>query len=69
MLWEGFPPELATWEEEDEDVPCGEVDFIARYEAEMAEAAEGADESDERSHSQTRMQRNKRVFPIDIMVS
>ena len=24
VLWEGFPPEIATWEDED-DIPCGEV--------------------------------------------
>lgn len=26
VLWEGWPEELATWEEED-DIPCGEEDF------------------------------------------
>ena len=31
VLWEGWPEELSTWEEED-DIPCGEVDFIAIYE-------------------------------------
>ena len=35
-LWEGFPPEMATWEDED-DVPCGEVDFVGQYEAGLAE--------------------------------
>ena len=45
VLWEGFPPEIATWEEEDQ-IPCGLVDFVAQYEAALAaEAAE--DESDE----------------------
>jgi hypothetical protein len=40
VLWEGFPPEIATWEEEDQ-IPCGEVDFVAQYEAALAaEAAE-----------------------------
>ena len=29
VLWQGFPPEVATWEEED-DIPCGEVDYVAR---------------------------------------
>eukprot|EP00962_Isochrysis_galbana_P034034 scaffold11463_cov124-Isochrysis_galbana.AAC.4 len=52
VLWEGFPPEIATWEEEDE-IPCGEVDFVAEYEARLqAEAEEDAaskaeDESDD----------------------
>ena len=32
VLWEGWPEELATWEEED-DIPCGEVDFVAQYDA------------------------------------
>ena len=55
VLWEGFPPELATWEEE-EDVPCGEVDFVAEYEALLAEEEEagqaaGADASDSDSDS------------------
>ena len=27
-----FPPDTATWEEED-DIPCGEVDFVGQYEA------------------------------------
>ena len=44
VLWEGWPPELGigvTWEEED-DIPCGEVDFVAQYEAaqEASEAGE-----------------------------
>ena len=43
VLWEGFPLEIATWEEED-SIPCGEVDFVAQYEdgldAEEQEAAE-----------------------------
>ena len=42
MLWEGFPPEIATWEMED-DIPCGEVDFVGNFEAEL-EAEEEADE-------------------------
>ena len=44
---EGWPPELATWEEDD-DIPCGEVDFVADYEAALeAEAAAAAEaESD-----------------------
>ena len=28
VLWEGWPEELATWEEE-EDIPCGEEDFVS----------------------------------------
>ena len=40
VLWDGFPPEIATWEEE-EDIPCGEVDFVAQYEG-AQEAAAGA---------------------------
>ena len=50
VLWEGFPPEIATWEEE-EDVPCGEVDFVAEYEAGLA--AEAADEVDGGSDSES----------------
>ena len=49
VLWQGFPPEIATWEEEDQ-IPCGLVDFVAQYDAALAaEAAEDAaeDESDE----------------------
>ena len=41
VLWEEWPPELGvgkTWEMED-DIPCGEVDFVALYEA-MQEAVE-----------------------------
>ena len=47
VLWVGFPPDIATWEEE-EDIPCGEVDFVGRFEEELAdcEAGEGAEESD-----------------------
>ena len=40
VLWEGWPEELATWEEE-EDIPCGEVDFVAQYDA-AQEATEEA---------------------------
>ena len=42
VLWEGWPPELGigvTWEDE-EDIPCGKVDFVAQYEA--AQEAGGA---------------------------
>ena len=50
VLWEGFPPEIATWEEEN-DIPCGEVDFVGDYEAaleaEAAADAAAADESDD----------------------
>ena len=50
VLWEGWPEELATWEEED-DIPCGEVDFVAQYDAaqeaaEAGEAEESGSESD-----------------------
>ena len=46
VLWEGFPPEVATWEEEDV-IPCGEVDFVAEYEAALeAEDAEDAADDD-----------------------
>ena len=49
VLWEGWPEELATWEEED-DIPCGEVDFVAQFDAaqeagEGGEAAKSEDES------------------------
>ena len=40
VLWEGWPEELATWEEE-EDIPCGEVDFVAQYEAAQEAAKRG----------------------------
>ena len=47
VLWEGWPPELATWEEEDQ-IPCGEVDFVGDYEASLdAEEAEDEDEDSE----------------------
>ena len=49
VLWEGWPEELATWVEED-DIPCGEVDFVAQYDAvlESAESREsGSDGSDD----------------------
>ena len=36
VLWKGFPPEIATWEETD-DIPCGEVDFVGLYEAGLQE--------------------------------
>ena len=43
VLWEGWPEELATWEEED-DIPCGEEDFVAQYEAAQEDAEAGAAE-------------------------
>ena len=47
VLWEGFPPEIATWEEEDQ-IPCGEVDFVEQYEASLAEEeAEGEAEAED----------------------
>ena len=51
VLWEGWPEELATWEEE-ADIPCGEQDFVAEYEAaqQASEAGEAAPEgSDDES--------------------
>ena len=44
VLWQGFPPEVATWEEED-DIPCGEVDYVGEYEAALA--AEDAEDEDQ----------------------
>ena len=35
---------MATWEEED-DIPCGEVDYVGNYEAELAKE-EQEDEED-----------------------
>ena len=47
VLWKGWPPELATWEEEDQ-IPCGEVDFVGEYEASLdAEEADEEDSEDE----------------------
>ena len=48
VQWEGFPPEIATWEEEDDYIPCGEEDFVCNYEAalEAEDAAAADDESD-----------------------
>ena len=46
VLWDGWPEEIATWEEE-ENIPCGEVDFVAQYDARMdGEGADGAAERD-----------------------
>ena len=47
VLWAGFPPDIATWEEED-DIPCGERDFVGEFEAGLAEdeVGEGVEESD-----------------------
>ena len=49
VLWQGFPPEVATWEEED-DIPCGEVDYVGEYEAALAaeDAEEDEDEEQQR---------------------
>ena len=56
VLWKGFPPDIATWEEEDQ-IPCGEQDFVAEYEAgldeEEAQAGEGAEESDDESDAES----------------
>ena len=45
VLWKGFPPEVATWELED-DIPCGEIDFVEQYEAALA-LEEEDDDADE----------------------
>ena len=51
VLWQGFPPEHATWEEED-DIPCGEEDFVGLYEASLAEGEAEAEESDSESDAE-----------------
>ena len=53
VLWDGWPEEIATWEDED-DIPCGEVDFVAEYDKSLETAeADGAeadgDSSDDES--------------------
>ena len=48
VLWDGWPEEIATWEDED-DIPCGEVDFIAEYEARLERSLEGAEEENDSS--------------------
>ena len=48
VLWQGFPPEVATWEEED-DSPCGEVDYVGDYEAALV--AEDAEDEDQQQSS------------------
>ena len=45
VLWEGWPEELSTWEEE-EDIPCGEVDFSALYEDLLSSGSNGESGSD-----------------------
>ena len=40
-----FPPDTATWEEED-DIPCGEVDFVGQYEAALDEEEEDDEEEE-----------------------
>ena len=44
VLWAGFPPDIATWEEDDA-IPCGERDFVEEFEAGLAvdEAGEGVE--------------------------
>jgi hypothetical protein len=49
VLWKGFPPEIATWEEED-SLPCGEQDFVGEYETGLEEE-EGVGEEEEGSDS------------------
>ena len=51
VLWEGWPEELATWEEE-EDIPCGEEDFVAQYDA-LLESPKGTIESGAGSESES----------------
>ena len=46
VLWAGFPPEIATWEEED-DTPCALVDFVGQYEAGLDAEEEDEDAEDE----------------------
>jgi len=46
VLWAGFPPEIATWEEED-DIPCALVDFVGQYEAGLDAEEEDEDAEDE----------------------
>ena len=51
VLWEGFPPEIATWEEE-ADIPCGEVDFVGDFEAELEKEAEVEEEEEEEAEAE-----------------
>ena len=51
VLWEGYPPELATWEEEDQ-IPCGVVDFVADYEAGLEEEEDGDEDEDSEDESE-----------------
>ena len=46
VLWERWPPEIATWEEEDQ-IPWGGVDFVAACEEELEKEAVGDVEEDE----------------------
>ena len=55
VLWEGWPPEIATWEEEDQ-VPCGEVDFVADYEAALEAEEEDDDEEGEEGEGEDAME-------------
>lgn len=48
VLWLGFPPEIATWEEEDQ-IPCGEIDFVGEYEDALAAEEDQDEEPDEAS--------------------
>ena len=44
VVWDGWPEEIATWEDED-NIPLGEVDFIAEYEARLARDGDQSDHS------------------------
>ena len=44
VLWDGWPEEIATWEDED-NIPLGEVDFIAEFEARLERSEHNSDES------------------------
>lgn len=46
VLWQGFPPEVATWEVED-DIPCGEVDFVGDYETALEEEQDQEEAEDD----------------------
>ena len=41
----GWPEEIATWEDED-NIPLGEVDFIADYEARLQKDEQTSDHDD-----------------------
>ena len=66
VLWEGWPEELATWEEE-EDIPCGEVDFVAQYDAVLestGSSESGGGASEDEDEDEVYMGRSHRDFSI-----